>query len=291
MWTGAKRILKKVPGVRPLAHSTYGQALRHRLAQHLEDRRSHTFTQFYRAPGQLDALCGPVLDFLVAGARQIRIVALGCSTGAEAYSLASELLARRPGLDFRIDAFDISADVLVAARSATYQAKWVRQNPLITPDFITRTFVCSGDEWKVRDRIAERVRFQQADVVDATIRSRAQCADIVLACNVMCNLRRPAARRLFQNAVALLQSPGALFVDGMDLDMRVRLAHRHRLVPLTFEMRRIHEEARLVRGDHYPWFAAGLEPFSAHRRDREFRYATIFLRDAADGTRGIRPRP
>lgn len=283
MWKGAKRILKRVPGMGPLAHSAYGQALRHRLIQHIEDRTSYTFTQFYRAPGQLDALCGPVLDFLAAGSRQVRIVALGCSTGAEAYTLASELLTRHPRLEFTIDAFDISADVLAVARSATYPADWVRQNPLIMSEFIARTFVCNRDEWKVRDQITERVHFYQADVADPAIRLTAKCADIVLACNIMCNLQRPAARRLFQNAVALLKSRAALFVDGMDLDMRVRLARQHQLVPLTFEMIRIHEEARLVRGDRYPWFAAGLEPFSTWRRNREFRYATIFLRDAAAG--------
>lgn len=275
------RFLKAIPYVQRFAHSARGQALRHRMALHLEDRKQYTFTQFFRLPSQLDALTGPVLDFLNTrrGSAPIRIVVIGCSTGAEPYTLSSVMLDRCPTLPITIDAYDIDAGVLAVARDATYAADEVLANTLVSSDFVTKTF----DHWdenlfKVRSRVAQRVQFHEADFVDGTVRQDIPAADIVFAQNVMCNLRRPAAARLFNNAVALLKPRSALFVDGMDLDMREERTRIHRLVPLTFALERIHDEARVVRGERYPWYAAGLEPFSPKRRNCDRRYSTIFLR-------------
>ena len=74
--------------------------------------------------------------------------------------------------------------------------------------------------------------------------------------------------------------PG-IVVDGMDVDMRQRRSRAFGLEPLDYEIERIHREAAVVRGERYPWEAAGLEPFSSDRRDWKRRYATIFLKGAA----------
>lgn len=279
----ARRWLKAIPGVRRFALSASGQALRHRVALHFEDREGFTFTQFFRSPSQLEALAGPVLEHVLAHghAGPLRIVIIGCSSGAEPYTLSSILLTQWPCLTVTIDAYDIATDTLAAARAAAYPVATVLGNPLIKPIFIDATFDRRGDHLVVKPEVAQRVRFHHADALDPAIREQIAPADLVFAQNIMCNLRRPAARRLFDNIVALLKPRSALFVDGMDLDMRTRRTRAHRLVPLTFALRRIHDEARLVRGERYPWFASGLEPFSAQRRDRERRYATIFLRGGA----------
>lgn len=276
----AKRLLNKVPGVRRFAHTTRGQALRHRLTLHFESRVGYTFTQFFRLPAQLDALTGPVLDFVGAHhhSEPLRIVVIGCSTGAEPYTISSVLLERWPQLAVTIDGYDVDADVLTIARSATYPTSTVRSNPLVTDEFVAATFNRNDDLLAVKPQVAQRVNFHQADALNIDIRRKIPPADIVFAQNVMCNLRRPAARVLFDNAAALLKPRSALFIDGMDLDMRERGTRARHLVPLTFALQRIHDEARLVRGDRYPWFAAGLEPSSRRHRNFERRYATIFLR-------------
>jgi hypothetical protein len=93
-------------------------------------------------------------------------------------------------------------------------------------------------------------------------------------------MQRPMARRAFANIVRLLAPSAALFVDGMDLDMRTGLTRAAGLEPLDWQVERIHEEARQVRGLRYPWFATGLEPYEGARRDRVRRYATVFLKGA-----------
>lgn len=266
--------------------SPSGQALRYRIALVLEEREGFTFTQFLRLPSQFEALTGPVLDFL--GAQRVdeplRIVVVGCSSGAEPYSISSVLLHHRPQLAVTIDAYDIDTDMISVARSATYSASAVLDNALVTPEFVARTFDPSGEFFVVKRHVADRVRFHHADVLDPAHASRIAPADIVFAQNVMCNLQRPMARRLFDTVVSLMKPRSALFVDGMDLDMRASRSRAHGLEPLSYALERIHEEARVVRGPRYPRYATGLEPFSHRRAEAERAYATIFLRDSGRNT-------
>lgn len=270
--------VKLVPGTRHVMRSPRAQRVRYWLALHFEQRSHFTFTQFQRLPTQFDALTGPVLDFLCAPRlpEPLRIVALGCSTGAEPYSISSALLARFPGLAFEIDAYDIDESVLQVARRATYAADTVLAHRLLRPDFVANTFDCDGDYFAVKRHIADRVRFHRADLLDPALPSVIQPADIVCVQNVLCNMSRTVAKRAFQNTVALLRPRSVLFVDGMDPDMRAHATHAAALTPLPFALERIHNEARVIRGERYPWYATGLEPFAAQRRDRERRYATIF---------------
>jgi hypothetical protein len=127
------------------------------------------------------------------------------------------------------------------------------------------------------------VHFHVADALSPADGARIGLADIVFAQNVMCNLPRPVARRLFDAAVRLMKPRAALVVDGVDLDMRMSRTRKHALRPLPYLIERIHNEARIVRGPRYPWYATGLEPISADAKQFDRRYATIFLRDGLPG--------
>lgn len=282
--SSAKRLLKSIPGLQRAATSRWAKALRYRWALHFENRQGYTFTQFVRLPSQIDALTGPVMKFLgmPAPGEALRIVVIGCSSGAEPYTLSSILLERLPHLAFTIDAYDIDREVLAVARGGVYPMAQVTKNALVDAAFVAATFDRDGDNLVVKPRVAERVRFHAADATDPNLRAQIAPADIVFAQNIMCNLRRASSRRVFDNAAALLKPRAALFVDGMDPDMRASRTRKHGLVPLDVNIERIHHEAERVRGERYPGHAAGLEPFDATRRDRNRRYATIFLRGAAD---------
>jgi len=270
----------RIPGVKAFANSRVGHAIRHEYARHFERRESFTFTQFLRLPTQYDALSGPVIEYVVGPHRKtpLRIVVLGCSIGAEAYSISSVLQIRHPKLDFAIDAHDIDPVVLEMARSAEYDRKWVLGNRVMTPEFVSSTFDEAADRLTVKPAIAARVRFHVSDILDGPALGRIPQADIVYAQNILCNMQRPVAERAFHNICEILAPKSVLFIDGMDLDMRCRLTRRHRLEPLDFELERIHQEARLIRGPRYPDRATGLEPWSETARDHVRRYATIFMR-------------
>ena len=277
------KAIKSIPGVRTLLRSKQGQALRHKIALHFERRENFTYTQFLRLPSQFEALAGPVLEFVRAGQRgkPIRIIVMACSSGAEPYSIASLLHSRAPDLSFSIEAWDISEEMISLATGATYPETTVRANPLVSDAFVSATFDPAGDHLIVKPHIAKRVHFQKGDMLDPAMLTSIAKSDIVFAQNVMCNMQRPIARRLFNAAVSLMKPRSVLFIDGMDIDMRITLTRAHGLVPMTFAIEQIHNEARLVRGPRYPWFATGLEPFSPARADAARRYATIFQRDCA----------
>jgi chemotaxis methyl-accepting protein methylase len=258
---------------------------RHRVAQTIELRANSTFTGFLRLPSQFVALSGPVLDFL---ARQQRgsplcIVVMGCSNGAEAYTIASVLLARSPGIEFRVDAYDIDGDIVTKARSACFHADEVLNNKILTPEFVQTTFDIQNGTYRVKKDIAARVRFHIADVLSPDLATRVGRCDILFAQNFLFHLNRKDAHRAFDNLCELLNLRAALFVDGMDLGLRQKRSRARRLVPLEFRIEEIHNEARRARAAGWPDHYWGLEPFKTFTRDWQRRYATIYLKDTDGG--------
>src|SRR6185295_13468331 len=149
----------------------YG-VLRHALLLATCDRtQSHTYTCFVRTPSQLEALAGPVLDFLGGTqlGRPLEILVLACSNGAEAYTLASFLSQRCPALDFRITAADLHQEMVECARAGSYSEAEALHGEFVTPEFVAYTFdkvsgdkgagAPAGDRYVVKPHIRERVSF------------------------------------------------------------------------------------------------------------------------------------
>jgi chemotaxis methyl-accepting protein methylase len=275
----ARRVARGIPGMRQLFQTDRGRALRYWLALRLDDRVHYTFTQFLRSPAQYEALLGPVLDALVGPGRtgRLRVVVIGCSIGAEPYTISSLLLRHCPDLQVTIDGYDIDPLVLERATAGWYTEREVMDSRHVTPEFIADTFERQGDGFLVRPAVAGRVRFYPMDALDPAMPERVGPADIVYAQNILMNLSRAQARRAFGNILGLLRPRSALFIDGMDLDLRFRYTSVARLSPVDFRVREIHEEARLIRGDRYPYSYSGLPPFE-EGPEATRRFATVFLR-------------
>ena len=274
-------------------------------------RRSdhHAYTCFHRAPLQLAALGGPVLAHLGlqqaqlpnAGlqqaqlpstglqqalvqpaverrGRRVRVLLYACSNGAEAYTLSAWLAMERPDLEVIIEASDLHPDMVERARAGRYTWDEVTQHHEVPERFIAQTFDRDGELFVVNERTRSRVRFSCADIVRDDLRARFGEADIVLAQNVLFHLPPPMARRAFANVMATLAPGGALFVEGMDLDLRVALTSAHDLQPLGWRTREIYEESRR----HIParWWRVyyGAEPWLALRRESQRRYGSVFFK-------------
>jgi chemotaxis protein methyltransferase CheR len=244
--------------------------------------QSHTYTCFYRTPSQLEALAGPVLDYL-GGApkdRPLEIVVLACSNGAEAYTIASFLTKRLPALDFRITAADLHEEMIEYGRAGSYLPQEALQSEFIDKEFAESTFDKVGDRYVVKPEIRSRVTFKQANLLDEALAQQFAPADVVTAQNVLFHLKPRDARKAFQNLVKILKPRSALLVDGMDQPLRVALTSEQGLEPLRFKAREIYNESRIhtpVDWWRYYW---GSEPYSPLRRDRARRYGTIFLKNA-----------
>jgi chemotaxis methyl-accepting protein methylase len=296
--SAAKEVLRRIPGAMSLRRFV-GRG-EHALALRLVRRQNILFTEVQRVPTQLAVLAGAVTDFLGArGERDsgrdgaLRIVLFGCSIGAEPYSIAAALHAARPGIRLDAECFDIEPQVVERARSARYGVDEVKRMRHVTPAFIERTFDLTDSAFVVREALSDGVRCSVGDVLDRRLIESLAPADIVVAQNFLFHLSRADAARAFDHLQSLLKPCSALFIDGMDLDLRARLTRRAGLEPCAVEIEQIHAESRVERGYAWPRVYWGLEPFNRRRSDAVRRYATIFLRGASTPhpSAAVRGRP
>jgi chemotaxis methyl-accepting protein methylase len=267
-----------------LVRSRWWQSMRFAVTQSVADRDHKTFTRFMRVPTQFEALTEVVLPHLFATRRHgepLRFVVIGCSNGAETFSIASVLSSTFTDLPFAIDGYDISQSMIDHAKSGRFTRDQVITSDALPDHFVATTFDRIDDAYVVKPAIAHRVSFGVADLFDAAVMQRIGSADVVFAQNVLINFRRPQAREAFPLVTRLLKPHAVLFIDGMDIDLREELTRAAGLLPLDYKIREIHEDARTIRGAAWPWQYWGLEPFAERRGWRE-RYATIFLTRSAN---------
>ncbi len=272
--------MKNAPGINVLLKTNAWQSIRHRITLAMSDRENATFTGFLRLPSQFSALYGPVLDFLLSdgNVRSLNIAVLGCSNGAEAYTIASLMKTHARTIDFKIHAYDIDRAMIEKARDAVYGPDEIFNNKRITTDFVNATFDRTGDRYMVKQDIVKHVFFGLADALDPRLPGTVGTADIVYAQNFLLHMRPHRAKRAFANLCSLLNRRAALFIDGMDIGLRTELTRKHHQEPLDYKIETIHNEARWARGMGWPYSYWGLEPFLPSRREWRRRYATIFFK-------------
>ncbi len=259
--------------------------LRNRLALRFASRPPlENFTRFYRNPHQLKALLGPALEFLKPDAlgRPLRIVALACSTGAEPYSFAAELVKKTPDIEFEMVAGDINEELVAKCQGGRYTSEEVFSNDLVTEDIVAGLFEPLNKseleiDYCVRRQIRDRINFKVLDALDPNLAVATGKADVLLLQNVLFNLRPDVSAKMFENAMKLLRDKAVVFLDGMDVHQRKKLTARHRLRPLDFEIEAIHNEVRLIRKNGWPGLYWGIEPYWPYRHDTLNRYATVYL--------------
>lgn len=256
----------------------YGVARHEALQKRAAKSQSHTYTRFCRSPGQLDALTGPVMATLLAtpASEKFQIHVFASSNGSESYTLASVLRTRFPELDFEIAASDLHLDMIERAESASYTSEEVHYWGT-SKNFVEQTFHEVDGTYIVKPEIRERVTFRRADILDANLGSQFERADLVFMQNVLCHLDPEPATQAFQNVVQLLKPKSALFLDGMNLDLRELLTKEAGLVPLDFKVREIHEFARTHIGQRWWNYYYGFEPYATWHRNRARRFSTIFF--------------
>lgn len=257
----------------------YGRK-KHRLLLKTTDRKNdHTYTSFFRSPPQLEVLSNSVLDFLQKNGQQSRITinVFAASTGAEPYTIASHLKKTRPELDFHIFASDLHQSTVEKAKSGIYTLEEITQGLVVTNEQMAQTFdKLEGDQYRVKEDIRKHITFTQADLLDNDLSSQFNKADIVFAQNVLFHMPPAMARQAFANIISFLKPHSVLFIDGMEIEMRVELTKKAKLKPLNQSIREIYEYSR----KHFPekwWkFYWGNEPYFPLSRSKQYRYGTIF---------------
>ena len=211
--------------------------------------------------------------------RDWRIISVGCSTGAELYSLLWYLRSARPDLRISAVGVDIADTVVAKARGGEY-LRTDDEMRFLSNAMIEAMFDQAVDAIKVKDWLRKDVRWLVADGMDPDLPDLLGSADLVLANNLFLPLSDEKAESFMDNLLRLV-SPGGYFVLNGNLDVKTRFAKKNRLVPLSDRIEAVHfgDPTKMK----WPWKHTSPEPIEKWRPDWQTRYAQIFVKPSDDG--------
>ncbi|MFV8819487.1 CheR family methyltransferase [Haliea sp. E17] len=278
LWRSARYIKRNI--LYDLLLYPYGQKRHRQLTAEAERNNHHTHTSFYRSPGQLEALVGPVVQYLLQGRNPGKLIIniFAGSSGAEAYTMASVLVHAFPGLDFHINCSDLHSDKVEEAKLARFSLQQITQGLPIPLLFLEKTFDRTGDCYTVKPGLSKHVSFSCSDIISGKLSEEYELADIVCAQNVFCHMSNEMTTTAFYNVISTAKERSAVFIDGMNPDLRARLTTEVGLQPLEFKHKEIYQHARLHLSPAWWRYYYGREPYLFFKSDKLRRYSTIFLR-------------
>jgi chemotaxis methyl-accepting protein methylase len=248
----------------------------------LRERNQSTGTFFFRNRPELELLVR-LLDQFPSGST-IRMAVLGCSKGAEVYSFAYVIHTKRPDLNLRVCALDISREVLEIGEAGTYpldglepsqdvgfRSIFERMSAFEMEDL----FEQDGENVRVRPRFRDGITWRLGDAADPRLVGELGLQEIVVANRFLCHMGPSDAEACLRNLARLLRSGGYLFVSGVDLPVRTKVALERGWLPMTDLIEEIHEGDPSLRRD-WPLQYWGLEPFDRGKDDWKVRYASVF---------------
>lgn len=290
--------------LRPLR--AYGAHL-HSLIQLRATRRQSVGTFFLRNRPELELLIR-LLDQKGQGST-LDVTVLACSKGAEVYSVSYTIRCARPDLKVRLRALDIDKDVLEFAEGGVYslgstngsgalgrgslgQVGDVAANTCkgqtasiferMSAEEIATMFDRDEDRVRVKPVFRAGVSWHLGDAGDPRLVDVLGLQDIVVANRFLCHMSPEDAEACLCNIARLVKPGGYLFVSGVDLSVRSKVARELGWRPVTDLIREIHEGDPSLRRD-WPLQYWGLEPFDQGRADWKIRYASVFQCEEPSG--------
>jgi len=227
----------------------------------------------------------------------LTIAFLGCSSGAEVYSVLWAIRSARPDLKIVAHAVDISKEMLEAAERGVYSLTdpGLCGEPIfarMTLDEMREMFDIDRDrnQATIKSWLTEGITWHHGDAASADSLTALGPQDMVVASNFLCHMTPADAEDCLRTVARSVRPGGYLLVTGIDLEVRTRVARDLRWRPVREFLEDIHEGDPSVRAD-WPWKYWGLEPLNKKHRDWELRYAAVFeirgdrLAIKPDGTR------
>lgn len=255
----------------------YGRVL-HALVLIRKNRTFYFGTLFLRNRPQLDLLLRLIDRKSQASGVSVTVVA--CSIGADVYTLAHTIRSQRPDQKLAVNAVDISKEAVDFARAGVYPlagSKLTDENIFarLTEQEMRELFHAEAKEMRIRNWIAEDITWHVGDAGDPVLANLLGPQDIVVANNFLCHMYPADAEGCLRNVVRLVKPGGYLFVSGVDLDVRTKVARDLMLEPVTELIQEIHDgDPSLTKC--WPFRYWGLEPLNRRRHDWQLRYSSVF---------------
>jgi SAM-dependent methyltransferase len=273
IWNRLPRSLTALPPV-----TSYGH-LMHSLVRLQAGRQMYLGTLFLRNRAELE-LIRRLSSVESKAGRAVKIAVLGSSNGAEVYSIAWAVRSAQPDLELIMQGVDINAEVLNFAQRGVY-ARGVSElmnEPVLehmTAKEMEEMFDRDGDDFRVKPWIAKGINWHLGDAGDPGMVDALGTQHIVVANRFLCHLTPPDAERCLRNIARLVAAGGYLFVSGVDLDVRTKVATGLGWKPVPDLLEQIHDGDQTLRVS-WPYKYWGLEPIDRGRRDWKMRYASVF---------------
>jgi chemotaxis methyl-accepting protein methylase len=271
----SRRLPDRLRDVMPVR--AYGAWL-HTLVRRRADREMYLGTVFLRNRPALE-LMRRLLQRHDRGAR-IEIAVLGCSIGAEVYSILWTLRSSRPDLEVVVNAVDISPEVVRVAEKGFYSPVASEMVSASIFEGLSEAereeiFEWEGNEGTIKPWLRDGVTWHVGDACDPHLVTSLGPHDLVVANNFLCHMAPRSAQLCLRNLADLVRPGGYVFVAGVDLDVRTQVALDLEWEPIPELRAEIHNGDPLVRSD-WPWRWWGLEPLDRRRLDWETRYGAVF---------------
>ena len=226
----------------------------------------------------------------------VNIAVLACSKGAEVFSILWAIRSARPDLKISMRAVDIAQDIIDFAAKGVYShngvdvvdaqrfehtgdVTWQDQSLSIfvrmAGEEVKAMFELEGDQARIKPWLKEGVTWLRGDASDPDFAGVLGPQDIVVANRFLCHMAPAAAEACLRNIARFVRPGGHLFVTGVDLDVRAKVARDMGWKPVTDKIREVHE-GDVTLTECWPMDYWGLEPFCANRSDWRIRYASVF---------------
>ena len=268
-----KRLPWSISASRPMR--LYGNFI-HRIVR-ARGRAQAFGTFFFRNRPQLE-LIRRLVNQSRKGAR-FQVAILGCSTGPEVYSVTGTIRSARPDLELVITAADISEEAVETAKHGIYSlscaklggtAVCEKMSPVEMDEFFKR----NGDDVAIKPWLKEGINWRVEDAGDSKIIDSIGRQKLVVANNFLCHMKPLQAETCLRNIARLVEPGGYLFISGIDLDVRAKVAQDSGWEPVEELLEEIHE-GDILRND-WPFRYFGLEPLDKMKLDWAVRYAAAF---------------
>lgn len=235
-------------------------------------RNQLTTTYFFRNRTELRMLTEIVES--LAKNQEVKITIIGCSSGAEVYSIINTLQKNIPSLRFEMRAYDIDEPTLEKAKIGIYPAG-SRELSKCSQEEITEIFNKDGESFKVKDQYTKIVHWELNDPTREPVISSIPKQDLVIANRLLFHMSKNEQRRAMRAISSMVRSGGYISVVGADLDVRTQIAEELEWKPLINYIEDVHAGDETMTCD-WPFKYWGLEPIDKKYKKWELRYCSFF---------------
>jgi chemotaxis methyl-accepting protein methylase len=163
----------------------------------------------------------------------------------------------------------------VAAKTSRDQPPSSSMFERMSPAEIEAMFELEGTWARVRPQFRDKIDWHVGDAGKSGLAADLGLQDIVVANRFLCHMVPNEAEACLRNLARLVKSGGYLFVSGVDLAVRSKVASEYGWRPVVDLIEEIHEGDPSLRGG-WPLEYWGLEPLDQGREDWKVRYASVF---------------